>query len=534
MRSFQKLLFSTLLLLLLQTQGVRSQDAQERPNVLFILVDDLNDFISGYGGHPQASTPHIEELAQSGVTFTHAYSNNPVSAPSRSSLFTGVYPHTSKKFFFSKWHQHPVLKNCKTIPEYFDQNGYHVMGSGKLFHHNLKSVWNEWGANVNNYGPFAYNGHEQVGHPSVPEPFRSIGAVDGSYAPLSDVPTFPDSISKGQRTGWMYSQWGGKAKKEGEFLDYKGPNNRDLTPDEMHVKWARQKLREMEQEGTDQPFFMGIGFVRPHTPLYAPKKYFDMFPLDEIQLPVIREEDDRDTYYDLAYPMDSKGLRYYRTLKASYPSFQEGLKHFVQAYLACIAFVDDQIGAVVQALDESSFAENTVVVLTSDHGWNMGEKDYLFKNSPWEESTRVPLIIRAPGVSTPGSRVDQPVTLIDIYPTLNDLCRLEGNTMENDQGVPLDGHSLRPFLEDSDFQGWEGPKGALSVIYGGITKEDIYKQTYSYRTKKWRYIRYHNGEEELYNHVGDPYEWQNLAHDKRFYQVKKRLKSEMMDILAGE
>ena len=552
MNLFKNMLFLTIVLLLLQSQIARTQVSDNRPNVLFIIVDDLNDYVSGLDGHPQARTPNISKLAQSGVFFKNAYTNCPLCSPSRSSLFTGIYPHNSKKFTNeSKWFNNPVLKNCKTLMEYFDENGYYVTGSGKLLHSNLKKLWDEWGVDVNNYGPFAYDGNKTVGHPSVPEPFRSIGAVDGSFAPLSCVPTFPDSVSQGRQTGWIYSTWGGKDKKEGEFLKYVDPDHRDLMPDEMHAQWAVKKIEALEKRKDLQPFFMGVGFVRPHTPLYAPQKYFDMFPLEEIQLPVILEGDNRDTYYDLVYcnekkeisdyrnpmvriPNTKKGPLYYRTLKASYPDIKTGLKHFLQAYLACIAFVDDQIGIVLNALNNSRFRENTIVVLVSDHGWNMGEKEYLFKNSLWEESTRVPLIIRAPGFSVPGLEIDHPVSLIDIYPTLVDLCNLRGNTMKNDMGGHLDGYSLKPFLQDPECKNWKGPNGALTVVYGGLNNENIYKQSYSYRTKDWRYIRYYNGLEELYFHKGDPYEWHNLAYDKRFIEVKMKLKEQLMKLLKNK
>jgi iduronate 2-sulfatase len=210
------------------------------------------------------------------------------------------------------------------------------------------------------------------------------------------------------------------------------------------------------------------------------------------------------------------------------------LKHFLQAYLACIAFVDEQIGAVIDALNDSKFRDNTIVVFTSDHGWNMGEKEYLFKNSPWEESTRVPLIIRAPGESKAGSEVDHPVSLIDIYPTLAELCRLEGDTTKNNAGVRIDGHSLRPFLKNPRLRNWDGPDGALTVLGVGVNQKDVLQQNYSYRTRNWRYVLYRNGQEELYDHQNDPYEWNNLAANRRYAQKKRELKDQMMTIVRKD
>ena len=400
------------------------------------------------------------------------------------------------------------------------------MGSGKLLHVNRKEYWDEWGVDINNYGPVAFNGIEPVGHPSVPKPFQDIGPIDGSFAPLSDVPTFHDSISKGNKTGWLYDR--GKS----DFLEYADEDHRDLMPDEMHAQWAASRIMEMNASNEDNPFFMGIGFVRPHTPLYAPKRFFDMFPLEEIELSLIKENDSEDTYYKDIYPAEKKGLRYYRTLAASYDGDAElGLKHFLQAYLACVAFVDEQIGTVVDAVNNSRFKDNTIIVLTSDHGWQMGEKDYLFKNSPWEESTRIPMIIKAPNAKS-GQKVGHPVSLIDLFPTLAELCSLKGDNRKNEMGGAIGGYSMAPFLNDPTTDNWEGPDGALSMVGVGLDKEQVMKQTYSYRTRNWRYIRYMDGREELYDHRNDPYEWNNLAGDDKYTSTKNDLKGKMMELVT--
>jgi arylsulfatase A-like enzyme len=500
----------------------------KKPNVVFIICDDLNDYSGPFQGHEQVKTPNIDKLAKSGVSFINAQSNVPVCSPSRNSLFTGVYPHHSKDFGWTKHFQQPTLKHNKTMMEYFAENGYHVMGSGKLLHVNKKEYWDEWGVNINNYGPLAFNGIEPVGHPSVPEPYRNIGPIDGSFAPLSDVPTFHDSISKGNKTGWLYTR--GKS----DFLDYTDEDHRDLLPDEMHAQWAAKRIKEMDASADEKPFFMGIGFVRPHTPLYAPQRFFDMFPIDEIELSMIKEGDAIDTYYKDIYPADIKGLRYYRTLKESYGGDAEmGLKHFLQAYLACVAFVDEQIGTVVDAVNNSKFKDNTIIVLTSDHGWQMGEKDYLFKNSPWEESTRIPLIIKSPQAKS-NAEVEHPVSLIDLFPTLNDLCDLSGDNRKNASGGVMGGHSLKTFLNDPSSDTWAGPNGALSMVGVGLNKDKVMKQTYSYRTKDWRYIRYMDGREELYDHRSDPYEWDNLAENENYSSKKDELKNEMTELIQAK
>ncbi len=491
------------------------------------MCDDLNDYTGAFGGHPQVQSPNIDKLAASAVVFANAHSNSPVCSPSRNSLFTGVYTHRSKDFGWTPHDKQPVLKHNKLLMEYFRENGYLVAGSGKLLHNNRKHLWDDPGIDINNYGPFAYDGKELVGHPSVPEPFRSIGHVDGSFAPLSDVPVFAAGEVGPDKPGWIYS-------KNGEHMNYVDADNRDLTPDEMHAQWAAAKIRELENREEQRPFFLGVGFVRPHTPLYAPKRFFDMFPIDELELSPLKEGDVEDTYYTANLPLDRKGPRYYRTIRESYPDVQTGLKHFLQAYLACITFVDEQIGVVLDALDNSKFKDNTVVVFTSDHGWNMGEKEYLFKNSPWEESTRIPFIIRAPGEGIPGSRVNHPVSLIDIFPTLVDLCDLKGSTVKSDAGASLDGFSVRPFLKDTEFSNWDGPEGAFTVLGVGVHQENLDQQTYAYRTKDWRYILYRDGNEELYNHQNDPYEWNNLAEDEASAARKQELKDQMMSIVEAQ
>ena len=529
-------LFLSIFLLLSGCSDTRKPAEVKKPNVILIMIDDLNDYLGSFGGHPQALTPHMDKLADDGVRFTNAHTNVGLCNPSRNSLFTGVYPHHSGNFGFDVPTSKRLHENNKTLMEKFSENGYYVMGSGKLLHRNNLELWDEWGVKVNNYGPFAFNGDEQVGHPSVPQPFRSIGDVDGSYAPLSDVPEFPETEIKGKHVGWAYSQ-NGK-----EYFQYKNENDRDLLPDELHAQWAAKRLKEMDAEEFDRPFFMGVGFVRPHTPLYAPKRFFDMFPLDGIQIPALKEGDVEDTYYRKNYPVvridngkwysnTSKGRMYSQLLTESYDGDEEeGLKHFIQAYLACVAFVDEQVGVVLDALENSKFQNNTTIVLASDHGWQMGQKEYLFKNSPWDNSTRIPLVIRAPG-KVGGGDVDHPVSLIDIFPTLVELCRLGGENKKSDMGYPVGGFSLLPFLEDPATDKWEGPEGALTAIAIDEIREDLNTHSFTYRTRNQRYILYPDGSEEFYDHTNDPYEWNNLALDDHYLSAKENLKKGMHGII---
>lgn len=544
------------LLMMLVSMGCQSQQKKEplqQPNVLMIMIDDLNDYQGVFGGHPQAKTPNIDKLAESGTIFSNAHSNVPVCSPSRNSLFTGIYPHNSRDFGWTPHFKQAVLKNHKTFIELFKENGYKTLGTGKLLHKNVKKYWDEWGVPEGiNYGPHAYSGIDEkgkriMGHSSVPEPFRSINVVDGSFASLSDTPVIHDEHGALIETGWTYGH---------KPYNYVSDTDRDLMPDEQHAKWISKKINDLENDTINQPFFMGVGFVNPHTPLYAPQKYFDMFPLEDIQLPKVKDGDVDDIFYSTVYPSTEMGLAYYQKLKQSYPKGDEGLRRFLQAYLACVAFVDDQVGQVMNALDNSKFKDNTLVILTSDHGWQMGEKDYLYKNSPWEESTRIPFVIRHPKLSTPGVEVKHAVSLIDIFPTLTDICNLKGDITKDGTVAGVDGYSLKPFLEDPETHNWKGPNGALTVLGAGINQpiegvgfnsnpgalwhieitadldaSYVLEQNYAYRTKEWRYIRYRNGKEELYHHTNDAYEWTNLSEDSEYAEMKAQLKTEMMQLI---
>ncbi|WP_242091723.1 sulfatase [Aestuariivivens sediminicola] len=521
-----KLRLSLVLVLFFTFKMPYCQTDTMKPNVLLIICDDLNDYQGVFGGHPQARTPHIDKLTNSGVRFLNAQSNIPVCSPSRNSFITGVYPHVSKDYGWTDLKKQPVLKHNKTLMRYFKENGYKTLGSGKITHGSVMEDWDEWGMPLkHNYGPLYFDGEKNNSNPSVPAPFNSIGPIDGSYGRLSSVKS--EGIEG--KKGWVYG-WDKKPMR------YISDNDRDLMQDELHAQWAANKILELEKNETEQPFVLAVGFVRPHTPLHAPDKYFDMFPLEDLVLDQWKPDDSDDTFYKANFNTenkDNKGPKYYRMLLESYGGDHEtALKHFLQAYLACVAFVDEQIGKVMDALNNSKFKENTIVVLTSDHGWQMGEKEYLFKNSPWEESMRIPLVIKTPDCKE-NFQVEHPVSLIDLYPTLKDYCNLKGSNKLDDLGGDLGGFSLKPFIDGKE-ENWKGPKGALSVVGNFGVDIPTEKQNFSYRTQNWRYIRYGNGQEELYDHKNDPYEWENLALNEAFKEVRRRLSHEMDKLINTE
>jgi len=496
--------------------GPRPARAAESPNVILIVCDDLNDYVEGLGGHPQSRTPGIARLSRSGVSFTQAHCNIPICGPSRASLFTGIYPHDSGCYGFRRWDEYEVLRNSRTLMHHFRANGYHTLGTGKLMHHLSRREWVEYG-NVADYGPFAFDGSRRVAHPGVPSPFRDIGTVDGSFGPLVRLENrvFADGRSYSWRTGG----W-----RKIRDLRVDSQEDREATADELNGRWAVERLRDLANRPSGKPFFMGVGFIRPHTPLIVPERFFRRFPLDSIELPVIKPGDVEDTHAGSvrgkpgskepnANRTADMGSRLFSKLIASYDSQDEALRRFIQAYLASVAAVDELIGDILDAVDRFGLEGNTIVIVTSDHGWGMGEKDYLYKNSLWEESTRVPLIIRAPGVTKAGRVCDQPVSLIDLYPTLIDLCGLSGETKMNEKGHSLGGHSLKPLLIAPQSEEWSGPDAVLTSLYKWSKEYDPARQSYSLRTRRWRYIRYANGKEELYRNAVDPYEWNNLADD---------------------
>ena len=489
--------------------AIDSTFALVKPNVILIVCDDLNTDIEGFGGHPQSQTPNISRLMESGVSFQQMHCTIPICAPSRSSFFTGIYPHTSNNFGMDNWNQNSVLANSKTIFAHFKENGYRTIGTGKLMHHHAHADWDEFREEAD-YGPYAHNGTQQVPHPLTPAPLRNdFGKIDGSFGPF--VSLQGKDFGDGKRYTWQRGNWE-------NIYDMSFPQEgaRDLTADEANAQWAVKKLKGYSGESNAKPFFMGIGFMRPHTPLIVPQRFYDQYPLESLELPKILQGDAEDTYLTKSRGGNDRGLKLFNSLVASYDGDVElALKHFTQAYLACVASVDELVGLILDAVDQSPLKDNTIIVFTSDHGWGTGPKDYVYKNSLWEESTRVPFIIRAPGVAKKGADVEHPTSLVDLYPTLIELCGLSGDTRRNEQGAVIDGNSLVPLMINPVIDDWGGPEGALTAIHKWKDMDPM-MQNYSLRTKDWRYIRYYTGDEELYDHRSDLLEWDNLASNPEY------------------
>jgi len=491
-----------------------------QPNILFIMADDLNDFIGVMNHNSGTKTPNIDKLAKHATLFTNAHSNAPVCSPSRASLFSGILPHESGQYDFNNWRNNKVLANSKTIMEQLRDHGYQTAGVGKLMHHTWRKAWHEYGLKQD-YTPLAFSGNPKgkkggmVGHPAVPMPYRTeIGPLDSTFTRLSNVPTIEARKKFPGYNGWYY----GGFKKAFRYVN---EQDRDLLPDEMYANWAVNKLEQWHKEKLAKPFFLGVGFIRPHTPLVVPDRFFDMFPLEQIKLPDFNQNDDKDTYFEEIYSPDkSKGRKHYDTLVASYQSKQLALKAYYQAYLASIAFMDEQVGKVLTSLDNSRFKDNTVIVFTSDHGYSLGEKDNLFKNNLWERATKVPLIVYDP--RKPEAQVsNEAVSLVDLYPTFTDLANVYSDNRKNDQGKKLSGSSLMPIVYGEN-QTHE--RSALTVVQNYKQKQSI---NFSLKTTDWRYIRYHSGKEELYDHRVDPDEIHNQSENKDLNAIKKQLQKMM-------
>lgn len=415
------------------------------PNVLFIAVDDLNDWISCLGGHPDCKTPHIDRLASRGVLFTNAHCAAPACNPSRAALMTGIRP-SSSGVYLNPQPWRPVMQDVVTLPQHYQKHGYRAIGAGKIFHgrYNDLASWDQY--------------LKQTGDPK-PKP-----------AVLNDPHSRAGSII-----------WGVLDVKDEEMSDYKMAN------------YAIDYLGKQHEK----PFFLACGIYRPHMPWQVPRKYYDMYPLDQIQIPEV-PDDDLDDLPEAGLRMAKPKGDHAKILKT------KNWRHSVQAYLASIAFADAQVGRVLDALDASTHAKNTIVILWGDHGWHLGEKHHWRKFSLWEEATRAPLMMVVPGVTAAGSRCDQAVDFMNIYPTLCELCSLP-------RGKHLDGISMVPLLKNPK-KTWERP--ALTT-HGRLN--------HAVRDIRYRFIRYQNGDEELYDHKHDPREWKNLAEDAKYAEVKQRL-----------
>lgn len=491
-------------------------------NVLFIICDDLNDWVLHPVGHPQVKTPNIDRLRARSVSFVAAHAAVPVCGPSRKCLFSGLYPQTIDSYDFAAWRSVPSLANCVPLPLHFRNHGYGVYGAGKLLHEGAGGdFYTEYGHGVD-YGPHPWLGvgpAEFTPHPRQYDLWEGHLPLwdmhrDLNFGPLSDVPEWKPGAIQGKpgAKGWHY--------RDATPFRYVDDDDRDRMPDEISVDWAV----EVMQRDHDRPFFIGVGLTKPHTPLYVPAKYFARFPIEEVTLPPYLAND----LDDCASALRNRWAWGFQKFKALIEAGGvDDWRAFVQAYLATVAFVDDQIGKLLNALESSPYADNTVVVLTSDNGYHLGEKDCIQKWHLWDESTRIPLLVHVPGAEGMGKDCPHPVSHIDLYPTLIELCGLSPQPHRG-QEYALDGHSLVPFLQNPENACWEGPDVALIAV-----RDAQAPPHFSVRSAQYRYTLCANGEEELYDHIADPHEWTNLAGCAEQAKAKDQLRHQLVALLAA-
>ena len=462
--SFRPVFVLALVLLLLVEFDI--EGASPKPNVLFLCVDDMKDWVNCLGGYEgQVRTPNIDRLARRGVLFTNAHCVSPKCAPSRAAILTGLRPSTTGLYDNGHWWL-PNLPEVVTIPRHFRNHGYRVAGAGKIFHHT-----------AGNHPPNQWDEFRRLTFQEDPW-FRGAKL---NY-PWSKHSPFPKGFPFGRVKGLGHeNDWGALPIADKDY------------DDEKTTEFAVEFLSNAD---SDTPFFLACGLFRPHLPWYVPQKYFDQYPIDEIVLPKVLDSDLDD--------LPAEGLRLAKDRRSDWKTIQKAdrWKHAVQAYLASITCADDRIGRVLDALDRSPHVENTIIVFWSDHGWHLGEKQHWHKSTLWEESTRVPFIVSAPGIRS--GKCARPVSLLGIYPTLIELTGMPS-------GKSLDGVSLLPLLKNPQ-AAWNRP--AVTEFRRGNA---------AVRSDRYRFIRYHDGGEELYDHSSDPQEWKNLAAEPKLVAVRKQL-----------
>lgn len=456
-----------------------------RPNVLFIAVDDLRPEI-GCCGNPVVKTPNLDRLAARGIVFNHAYCQQAICSPTRSSLMTGRRPDATRVWDLDT-HFRVALPDAVTLPQHFKANGYYCAALSKIYHHGFEDgrSWSE---------PHWYPNGQTIDTDPADWSKRIVKRVgDGvrEYFKMP-LPTDNDQPNRGKPR---------KAPKGGSFEV--SPKNDDELPDGYTAAEAVKRLHELKKKG--QPFFLAVGFLKPHLPFVAPKKYWDLYDPDRIPLPAINHLPDGAP----AFAGHENGeLHSYANVPKGNPIPQDFAKKLRHGYYACVSYTDAQVGRLLAALEEEGLADNTVIVFWGDHGWQLGDHGLWHKHTNFELATRAPLLLSVPGQKTAGQKCDAPVEFVDIYPTLADVCGLS---------IPsgLDGVSLKPWLDNPAAS---ATKVAISQYpRGGSQTGGRSLMGYSIRDARWRLTlwRDRNNAEivatELYDEQNDTAESKNLA-----------------------
>ena len=437
-----------------------------QPNVIFFAVDDMNDWITPMGDM-RAFTPNLQRLADRGVTFQNGHTAGIFCAPSRSAIFTGKYPHnsgiyTDQIYFYN----HPEYRPLQVA---FQEGGYNTYGTGKLFHHPEGCVDQRGWTNF---------------HLRTKEQKQNGWSMD-SWKQNAPLPN-PYPASKFNQ---INPKWKGKPFMEVGPI----PNEKEEEmADTLRTEWACDIIKKTH----DKPFFLALGLYAPHYPNYAPKKYFDLYPLKGIKPPIMKNDDGE----DLPAGIQKKVMARKKSVHDKLDKLNI-IDTNIQGYLACISYADAMLGRVLDQLDQSPHKENTIIVFWSDHGYAQGQKWHWGKHTLWERTSNVPFLWSGPSIAK-NSQTNQTATLIDMYPTLIELCQLKTDSN-------LDGLSLAKVLKN--------PKEAFDRTV--ILPHD-HPGSYALIQEDWKYIEYKDGGEELYHSSKDPHEWHNLA-DKPEYQTIK-------------
>ena len=459
---WRPLLISLIVCFFAREPGQGAERGSGKPNVLLIIADDLNDWIGPMKGHPQVKTPNLDKLAARGVTFMNAYVCGPICNPSRASFMTGRRPSTTG-IYDNQQPAMPHIPRGVALNDYLRQFGYKSFGAGKIYH------------------------------------YRNYREVDWDKVVFHTDDTLP-----GQEADRRPGQFGYRMFTEGEPTErYNEQRDESKLIDAQSVAWCIEQLSAYPET---ERFFMACGVHRPHTPWDVPKKYFDLYPLESVQLPTVRTNDLED--------VPAAGVAFANPQGPHAAILKAGLwQDRVRAYLAAISFADAQIGRLLEALEKSKHRDHTIIVFVSDHGWHLGQKEHWAKSALWRQATRVPYIWSVPGLTKGGIKCERAVDLASLFPTI---CELTG--------VPVPRHaegiSLKPLLANPDAE-WKHP--AITTHLKGND---------AISTEEWRYIRYAEGSEELYNQKTDPHEWNNVAGKAEFAKVKAELAKSLPSVNA--